>query len=75
MKNGGFLAESGSLMTVIAAKLNNKPIHILGRGFSLTDKFIINQGTLTLQENPLKYFNFGQEEVNKIFIGKKYDFI
>ena len=61
MKNGAVLAESGSLMTAIAAKINNKPVLIVSRGFSLTDKFMIGQGTLTVHDNPLKYFDFGQE--------------
>ena len=47
---------------------------IVCRGFSLTEKVVIDQHSL-LADNPMKYFNKSETNMLKVHIAKKFDLI
>ena len=73
-KNGAIVAESSSLMIALAAQKYNIPVVIVCRGFSLTEKVVIDQHSL-LADNPMKYFNKSETNMLKVHIAKKFDLI
>lgn len=74
LKNGAIIAESGALMVSLAAKKYNVPVIALSRGFSLTEKVMIDQHSL-VTENPMKYFQKDDNNALKVHIAKKFDLV
>lgn len=63
-------------MTVLAAKMQRKPVYILSRGFCLTEKVILDHKILHSVGNPLEYFKTEQyRKMDRVYLGKKFDLI